>query len=87
MSTLLASLGRSQLKRIEDIIELAGTLELEDMAFVGHQPDFSNHISKLISGSEVSIKMKAGAIAKVNSAKEIKMNKGILEFLLPPLLQ
>jgi len=69
---------------IEDIIELANSLNLEDTVFIGHQPDFSIHISKLISTGEVLIKMKAGAIAKVSFDKSVKLNKGRLEFLLPP---
>lgn len=66
-----------------DIIEIANTLESENIAFVGHQPDFSEHISKLISASFANIEFKKAAIAKVSFHTKVQLSRGVLEFLIP----
>jgi phosphohistidine phosphatase SixA len=55
-----------------------------EIAIVGHQPDLSNHLSRLISGSGASIEFKKGAIAKISFSNKVREGKGVLEFLIPP---
>ena len=70
--------------RSESIIELANSLNSKSIIFIGHQPDFGQIISQLISVSEVSMKIKAGAFAKISFEGKAVLSKGRLEFLLPP---
>ncbi len=67
----------------EDIIGIANSLDAENIAFVGHQPDFSEHISKLISASFANIEFKKAAIAKVFFHNKVQLSQGVLEFLIP----
>ncbi len=69
---------------IDDVIEIANTLDGEEIAFVGHQPEFSEHVSELISQSYAYIDFKKAAIAKINFYNKAKKGKGLLEFLIPP---
>ena len=51
------------------------------VALVGHEPDFSELISRLTADRKQSLKMKKGALAEV----ELKPgNRGILKLLIPP---
>jgi phosphohistidine phosphatase len=66
------------------IIKILTTIEEENTAFVGHQPDISFIISRFISSYDVNLKFSPATIAKLSfSGKPIK-EKGKLEFLLPP---
>jgi phosphohistidine phosphatase len=67
------------------IIELADTIEGEDIAFIGHQPDMTHHISRLIGVSDLRIKFSPASIAKISFDGKPKKDKGILIFLLPPI--
>lgn len=69
---------------IESLIELLNSYQSSDIAIVGHQPDLSNHLSRLISGSGASIEFKKGAIAKISFNNKVREGKGVLEFLIPP---
>lgn len=69
---------------IDDVIEIASSLEAENIAFVGHQPEFSEHVSELISQTYAYIDFKKAAIAKINFYNKAKKGKGLLEFLIPP---
>lgn len=51
---------------IDDIIQIAVEHEAENIAFVGHEPDISLHISALVSSSGATIDVKKGAIAKIS---------------------
>jgi len=66
------------------IIELAEVLNGDNLAFVGHQPDMSYHISSLVCNSQLNLKFSPASIAKVSFKGNPKPGKGILEFLLPP---
>ncbi len=70
--------------RLDDIIEITDSLNAEDIAFVGHQPEFSEHVSDLISQTNSYIDFKKAAIAKINFYNKVKKGKGLLEFLIPP---
>lgn len=69
--------------KAESILQIADSLEADDIAFVGHQPDMSFIASKLISSYEVNLKFSPAAIAKISFKENPKFSKGVLEFLLP----
>lgn len=67
----------------DSILELANAAGKEDIAFVGHQPDFSEILSELISNKDAYIEFKKGAIAKIVFGSKARLSRGILEFLIP----
>ncbi len=50
---------------------------------LGHEPDFSEHVSQLISNSGAKIDFKKGMIAKISFNGKAKLTRGVLEFLIP----
>jgi phosphohistidine phosphatase len=70
--------------KIESLLDTANKLEAEDIVFVGHEPDFSGHASKLISSSGVKIYFKKGAVVSIYFDLKVRLSAGILEFLIPP---
>jgi phosphohistidine phosphatase len=66
------------------LIEIVNSLQGVEIAIIGHQPDLSYHLSRLISGSGTSVEFKKGSIAKVSFSNKVKEGKGTLEFLVPP---
>jgi phosphohistidine phosphatase len=68
----------------EELAEVANSLNKENIAFVGHEPDFSTHVSNLTSNSGTNIDFKKGAIAKITFHNKVRFSKGVLEFLIPP---
>ncbi len=70
--------------RTEDLIEIANSLAVEDISFVGHQPDMSEHLGNLISYKGANINFKKAAIAKISFGSIAVLSKGTLEFLIPP---
>ena len=69
--------------KTESILEITNTAGKEDIAFVGHQPDFSEILSELISTKGAYIDFKKGAIAKVVFGNKVSAARGTLEFLIP----
>lgn len=69
--------------RTEDVIEIANSLNAENIAFVGHQPDMSDHISAMISSNGAFADFKKAAIAKITFHNKAREGKGILEYLIP----
>ena len=69
---------------IRSVLQLAEVLNGENIAFVGHQPDMSYHISSLVCNSQLNLKFSPVSIAKVSFDGKPKPGKGVLEFLLPP---
>ncbi len=69
--------------RTDSIIEIANSLEAANVAFVGHQPDFSEHVSNLISTNGANVDFKKAAIAKIFFQNKVHLSRGILEFLIP----
>jgi phosphohistidine phosphatase len=67
----------------EDLIEIANSLDGKEIAFVGHEPDFSKHVSTLISSSGSYVNFKKGMIAKISFENKARLAKGTLEFLIP----
>jgi len=68
----------------DELLLLAESLVMKNVAMVGHQPDISQHISKLISGSEAGLKIPPASIAKISFDGTPSLGEGVLEFLLPP---
>ncbi|MGE5683407.1 MAG: phosphohistidine phosphatase SixA [Bacillota bacterium] len=68
----------------KDLIDLLNELKADNIAVFGHEPDFSQHVSALISGSGASINFKKGAIAKVSFPARVRLSHGILDYLIPP---
>ena len=66
----------------DDLIDAINLFDGNDIAYVGHQPDLSNHASALISGSGAFVEFKKGAIAKISFHNKVKEGKGVLEFLI-----
>ena len=62
---------------------LANSLSGEDIIFIGHEPDCSEHLSKLISSSEIFVNFQKGMIAKVSFNNRVRKGKGMLEFVIP----
>ncbi len=68
----------------EDLIDFIRSINVENIAVVGHEPDMSNYVSALTSSSGVYLEFKKGAVAKVNFEGKVRMASGTLEFLIPP---
>ena len=66
------------------VIQLAEVLNGDNIAFVGHQPDMSYHISSLVCNSQLNLKFSPASIAKISFKGNPNPGKGTLEFLLPP---
>ncbi len=67
----------------KDFIAVANSFEGENLAFIGHQPDCSDHLSNLISNSGLFVDFSKGMIAKISFNNKVRFSKGTLEFLLP----
>lgn len=70
--------------RTEEIINLAETLGVEDLALIGHQPDLADHIAKFIGIEDFKAKLKPGTIVKISFTGNPKIGDGKLELLIPP---
>jgi len=68
----------------EDLLTLADSFGMEDIAMIGHQPDLGIHISRMTGAAEINIKIPSAAIAKIFYKDKIIVGKGILEFFIPP---
>ena len=69
----------------EDLLTLADSLGMEDIAMIGHQPDLGIHISRMTGTAEINIKIPSAAIAKIFFKDKLMIGKGILELLIPPI--
>lgn len=67
----------------ESILTLANSLEAENVAFVGHQPDCSMHISNLISNSGANVHFSPGTLAGIKFINSAKLSSGSLIYLIP----
>ncbi len=66
----------------ELVAALANSLEKSDIAFVGHLPDVSYHVSNFISMSGANTVFLPGNIAKISFDGEVRLRTGFLEFLI-----
>jgi len=72
----------------EDLLSIARSLDLNDIAMVGHQPDIGNHIAMMIganSANSANFNIPPALIAKIFFKDRPVIGKGVLEFLLPPI--
>jgi len=69
--------------KTEGLIDLALEIMGNDMAFIGHEPDFSSYVSDLTSSSGVNVDLKKGMIAKISFDGKLRLGRGNLEFLIP----
>jgi phosphohistidine phosphatase len=67
----------------EGLIEILNSFQSGEIAIIGHQPDLSNHVSRLISSSGAFVEFKKGAIAKISFNNKVREGKGVLELLIP----
>lgn len=68
----------------DDLLSIARSLNLNEIAMVGHQPDIADHIAAMTGSKEAHYKIPAGTIVKINFKEKINVGKGVLEFLIPP---
>lgn len=68
----------------QDLLSVARSLDLNDIAMVGHQPDLGIHIASMIGSDATNFKLPPAAIAKIYFKERPVIGKGVLEFLLPP---
>ena len=69
----------------EDLLSIARSLDLNDIAMVGHQPDLGIHIVRMIGSSDANFNIPPAAIAKIYFKERPAVGKGVLEILLPPI--
>jgi len=70
--------------KTEDLLNLADSLGLNELAMIGHQPDIGIHIAILIGANELNCWIPPSTIAKISFDGNLKIGKGKLEFLIPP---
>ena len=71
----------------EDLISIARSLSMNDIAMVGHQPDIGNHLSTMIGTNLSNFHFPPAAIAKISFNDKPKIGNGVCEFLLPPIIK
>jgi phosphohistidine phosphatase len=67
----------------EDLIDFIKSLDENNIAIIGHEPDLSRDLSALVSSSGMYAEFKRGYIAKIKFDGKVKSSRGILEFLIP----
>jgi phosphohistidine phosphatase len=68
----------------EDLIDFIRSINVENIAVIGHEPDMSNYVSALTSSSGMYLEFKKGTVAKINFEGKVRLANGTLEFLIPP---
>lgn len=68
----------------EDLLSIERSLNLNDIAMVGHQPDIGNHLASMIGSNDANFIIPPAVIAKISFKEKPVIGKGVLEFLLPP---
>ncbi len=71
----------------EDLLSIARTLSLDDIAMVGHQPDLGNHIASMVGSNDKNLRIPPAVIAKISFKDKPVIGNGVLEFLLPPVIK
>ena len=71
--------------RNSDLIEILNSIDKENIAVVGHQPDLSIHIYNLCGSGSFNINFPPATIAKIEFPKNIRYGSGTLSFFIPPL--
>lgn len=71
----------------EDLLSVVRSLNLNDIAMVGHQPDLGIHVARMIGTIDSNFIIPPAAIAKIHFKERPVIGKGVLEFLLPPIIK
>ena len=71
----------------EDLLSVVRSLNLNDIAMVGHQPDLGIHVARMIGTIDSNFIIPPAAIAKIHFEERPVIGKGVLEFLLPPIIK
>jgi phosphohistidine phosphatase len=71
----------------EDLLSVVRSLNLNDIAMVGHQPDLGIHVARMIGTIDSNFIIPPAAIAKIHFKEKPVIGKGVLEFLLPPIIK
>ncbi len=72
--------------RTSDLIELLNSLEYENVAVVGHQPDLSIHVNNFCGTGSFNLVFPPAALAKIEFDNSIKYGKGRLVYFIPPII-
>lgn len=72
--------------RTSDLIELLNSLEYDNVAIVGHQPDLSIHVNNFCGTGSFNLVFPPAALAKVEFDNSIKYGKGRLVYFIPPIV-
>ncbi|NUN08149.1 MAG: phosphohistidine phosphatase SixA [Ignavibacteriaceae bacterium] len=67
----------------EDIIELVNSLKAESVMIVGHEPDFSEYVSELVTNSGMAMNFKKGMLVRISFAGKARRGAGALDFAIP----
>ncbi|MCU0406171.1 MAG: phosphohistidine phosphatase SixA [Ignavibacteriaceae bacterium] len=71
----------------EDLLNLSGSLGLNELVMIGHQPDIGIHISIMTGANELNCWIPPATIAKISFDGNPRVGKGKLEFLIPPIVK
>lgn len=72
--------------RTSDLIELLNSLEYENVAVVGHQPDLSIHVNNFCGTGIFNLVFPPAALAKIEFDNSIKYGRGKLVYFIPPII-
>lgn len=72
--------------RTSDLIELLNSLEYENVAVVGHQPDLSIHLNNFCGTGSFNLVFPPAALAKIEFDNSIKYGRGKLVYFIPPII-
>jgi len=72
--------------RTPDLIDLLNSLDFEDVAVVGHQPDLSIHLNNFCGTGNFNLIFPPAAIAKIEFDNSVKYGKGRLVYFIPPIV-
>jgi len=67
----------------EDIIDFIYSVNGNEIAIVGHQPDLSHCVSAFVSANGMFLEFGKGDIAKINFPGRLREGNGTLKFLIP----
>lgn len=71
----------------EDLVSIARSLNMEDIAMVGHQPDIGNHLAAMIGSGSANFRIPPASLAKISFREKPRIGNGVCEFFLPPLIK
>lgn len=72
--------------RTSDLIELLNSLDHNDVAVVGHQPDLSYHINNFCGTGSFNLVFPPASLAKIEFENSIKYGRGKLIYFIPPIV-